>query len=327
MTRRKIPAFFRKDHRIGNSPDARGGYGKPFLKWVGGKTQLAEEILRTFPRELFDGRGMTYVEPFVGGGAILFRLLRERANVARAVVNDVNPALVATYRRVKNAPDALVAALAELEREYLALPETGEARREFFLARRSEFNAATAGVPAFELECAERVPALLIFLNRTCFNGLFRVNARGEFNVPFGKYKNPKICDEATIRADSALLRNTEILCGDFAKTLDYARGGNALFYLDPPYKPLSATSSFNAYAQGGFDDAEQTRLRDFCRELDARGAKFVLSNSDARDAAGTSFFDELYAGFNVRRVYASRMVNADSSKRGKLAEVLISNF
>lgn len=312
---------------MGNSLLHEIGVGKPFLKWVGGKGQLAEEILQTFPKDLFSGRGATYVEPFVGGGAILFRLLRERANIARAVVNDVNPALVATYRCVKNSPSELIAELSELERGYFALPESGEAQREFFLECRKEFNAANASVPALGSVAEIRVSALLIFLNRTCFNGLFRVNSRGEFNVPFGKYKRPKICDEATIRADSALLQNTEILCGDFAEALRFADGGNTIFYLDPPYKPISATSSFNSYALGGFDDAEQIRLRDFCREIHARGSKFALSNSDARDATGTPFFDELYAGFRIRRVAASRMINADSSKRGKLNEVLISNF
>lgn len=265
---------------------------------------------------------MTYVEPFAGGGAVLFRLLREREDVARAVVCDVNPALMAAYICVRDETEKLIAELAGIEREFFSLPSSGDARREFFLARRNEFNALIRERRLGGI----RVPALLIFLNRTCFNGLFRVNARGEFNVPFGKYKNPKICAAETLRADSELLSRAEILCGDFEETLRYA-GENTLYYLDPPYKPLSETSNFNAYAKGGFDDAAQIRLRDFCRELDARGAKWVLSNSDARSAAGTSFFESLYAGFRVRRVLASRMVNADPAKRGKLTEVLISNF
>lgn len=283
-----------------------------------------EEIFGAFPQDFLCREDLTYVEPFVGGGAVLFRLLRERANIRRAVLNDVNPALVSAYVCVRDNPNGLVAELAELEREYFALPESVERRRDFFLSRRAEFNALSGATKNQEYEV--RVPALLIFLNRTCFNGLFRVNSRGEFNVPFGKYKRPKICDAETIFADSALLQKTEILCGDFAETLRYA-DGNALFYLDPPYKPLSATSSFNAYAQGGFDDAEQIRLRDFCQTLHARSAKWVLSNSDAPDGNGASFFDSLYSDFNIRRVLASRMVNADASKRGKLSEVLISNF
>lgn len=295
------------------------------MKWVGGKTQLLDEIFSAFPPRKFSAGNeipMTYVEPFAGGGAVLFRLLREREDVARAVVCDVNPALMAAYICVRDETEKLIAELAGIEREFFSLPSSGDARREFFLARRNEFNALIRERRLGGI----RVPALLIFLNRTCFNGLFRVNARGEFNVPFGKYKNPKICAAETLRADSELLSRAEILCGDFEETLRYA-GENTLYYLDPPYKPLSETSNFNAYAKGGFDDAAQIRLRDFCRELDARGAKWVLSNSDARSAAGTSFFESLYAGFRVRRVLASRMVNADPAKRGKLTEVLISNF
>lgn len=267
---------------------------------------------------------MTYVEPFVGGGAVLFALLRERVRFARIVISDLNPALAAAYRRVRDDTESLVHALSEIEREFFSLPaEDGKARKDYFLARRAEFNALRRAGGNADL----RVSALLIFLNRTCFNGLFRVNANGDFNVPFGRYKRPKICDAGTLRAAGALLRNAEILCGDFSETLDCARGGNALFYLDPPYKPISATSSFSAYAQGGFGDAEQKRLRAFCGEIHSRGAKFVLSNSDARDAAGTSYFEKLYAGFRIRRVLASRAVNADPAKRGCVPELLISNF
>ncbi|MCR5183619.1 MAG: DNA adenine methylase [Opitutales bacterium] len=298
--------------------------GKPFLKWVGGKSQLLEEIFKSFPNKIFHSQKSTYVEPFVGGGSVLFKILREQQNIRRAVLNDINPALISTYICVRDNPGALLEELSKLERDYFALPESGNSRRDFFLSRRAEFNTLTTSQKNSKQEI--RVPALLIFLNRTCFNGLFRVNSRGEFNVPFGKYKNPKICDPETIFANSALLQKTEILCGDFDKTLQYA-DGNALFYLDPPYKALSPTSSFNAYAQGGFDDNAQIRLRDFCRTLHERGAKWVLSNSDAPDGNGAPFFDKIYAGFRIRRVFASRMINADPAKRGKLAEVLISNF
>lgn len=287
-----------------------------------------DEIFSAFPREISREKGWTYVEPFVGGGAVLFRVLRAFPNLSRAVVCDINPALAETYRCVKNRARELVDELSALEREFFALPETGDARREFFIERRAEFNALSAQScgNAAAREPDVRIPALLIFLNRTCFNGLYRVNSRGEFNVPFGKYRKPKICDEETLFADSELLRNTEIFCGDFEKTLKYANGGKALFYLDPPYKPVSATSAFTSYAKENFGDAEQERLREFCGKLHARGARFVLSNSDARDAAGTSYFEKLYAGFDFRRVLATRAVNADPAKRGRLSEMLISN-
>lgn len=296
------------------------------MKWAGGKSQLAEEIFRAFPQTIFQNEKLTFVEPFVGGGAILFRILSSGIKVARSVINDINPALSETYRCVRDNAEKLVGELTELQTAYFSLPQEGEARREFFLARRAEFNALTVSSNGNVGRDEIRVPALMVFLNRTCFNGLFRVNAHGEFNVPFGKYKNPKICDAETLRSDSRLLQSTEILCGDFEETLKFA-DGNAIFYLDPPYKPISETSSFNAYAQGGFDDAEQVRLRNFCGKLHERGARWVLSNSDACDATGTPFFDKLYAGFNIRRVLASRMVNANPAKRGKLSEVLISNF
>lgn len=300
------------------------GEGKPFLKWVGGKSQLSNEIFSTFSEELLCAKNLTYVEPFVGGGAVLFRMLRERPNITKAVINDINPALIASYLCVRDNPQALIAELSELERCFLNLSPEGDSRREFFLERRKEFNELLGIQRAGGSFSKERLSALLIFLNRTCFNGLFRVNSRGDFNVPFGKYKNPKICDTETLLADSKLLQQTEILCGDFSETLQYANE-NSIFYLDPPYKPISATSNFNSYAQGGFDDSEQIRLRDFCRALKTCGAKWVLSNSDARDESGESFFDDLYVDFRIRRVWASRMVNADASKRGKLSEVLIS--
>lgn len=171
------------------------------------------------------------------------------------------------------------------------------------------------------------IAALFIFLNRTCFNGLYRVNSKGKFNVPHGRYANPKICDTETIRADSLILQKVEILCGDFAETITYATP-NAFFYFDPPYKPLSKTSSFNSYAKEEFDDNEQIRLRDFCHQISANKANFILSNSDVRDKDENNiFFDELYHAYNIRRVMATRMVNANPEKRGKLSELMISNI
>ena len=179
------------------------------------------------------------------------------------------------------------------------------------------------------------IAALFIFLNRTCFNGLYRVNSKGKFNVPHGRYANPKICDEETILADSQILQKVEILCGDFAETIAYATP-NTLFYFDPPYKPLSKTSSFNSYAkeefddneQEEFDDNEQIRLRDFCHQVSAHKANFILSNSDVKGKdENDNFFDEIYHAYNIRRVMATRMVNANPNKRGKLTELLIRNY
>ncbi len=285
---------------------------KPFVKWVGGKTQLLPEIISMFPTNI-----STYVEPFVGGGAVLFWVLKNCPNIKRVVINDMNERLINLYRVVKKNPEKLIKMLRNLEDIYLPLNE--EKRKDFYLKCRCRFNEKITDI----IEQS----ALFIFLNRTCFNGLYRENSKGEFNVPHGKYSRPLICDESTILEDSRLLQKVEILNGDFAGTKKYA-GKNTLFYLDPPYKPLSETSSFNSYLKESFDDAEQVRLRDFCNEISRKGARFILSNSDPKGKNSEDvFFDELYANFQIKRVFASRMVNANPTKRGKLTELMIVNF
>lgn len=229
---------------------------RPFVKWVGGKTQLLDDIKKTLPRDLSRRNEMTYVEPFVGGGAVLFWILQEYPNITRAVINDINAELICTYRVIKYDVENLILELSRLQNEYLPLNEVD--RKKYFLAQRERFNDRETS----EVEIA----ALFIFLNRTCFNGLYRVNSKGKFNVPHGRYANPKICDKETLRADSAVLQRVEILCGDFAQTSKYAHD-NVLFYFDPPYRPLTDTSAFTSYAKEGFDDAEQIRLRDFCNK------------------------------------------------------------
>lgn len=290
---------------------------KPFVKWAGGKTQLLEDIRRSLPADLARRRGVVYVEPFVGGGAVLFWILQQFPHIERAVINDINPHLMTTYRMVREQPEELIARLRTLQDEYLPLDEPE--RKAYYLRQRDCYNAS----PLPDVETA----ALFIFLNRTCFNGLYRVNSRGSFNVPHGRYAHPKICDEGTILSDSRLLQKVEIRCGDFAGTLPYA-SPDALFYFDPPYKPLSKTSSFNAYAKEDFDDNEQLRLRDFCHQVAARGASFMLSNSDAKGRDGNiGFFDEIYKAYHISRVLASRMVNSNPDKRGKLTELLVRNY
>ena len=253
----------------------------------------------------------------MGGGAVLFWMLQHFPNIRRAVINDINPHLITTYRVVKEQPGELVKQLKGVQDEYLPLKE--EDRKEYYLGKRDVYNESS-------LPDVERA-ALFIFLNRTCFNGLYRVNSKGKFNVPHGRYTNPKICDEETILADSRILQKVEILCGDFAETIAYATP-NTLFYFDPPYKPLSKTSSFNSYAKEEFDDSEQIRLRDFCHQVSAHKANFILSNSDVKGKdENDNFFDEIYHAYNIRRVMATRMVNANPDKRGKLSELLIRNY
>lgn len=289
---------------------------RPFIKWVGGKTQLLDDIKNSLPHDFSQRDGVTYVESFVGGGAVLFWILQEYPNITKAIINDINEELICTYRVIKNDVENLIVELARLQAEYLSLDETF--RKEYYLAQRERFN----GKCNSELETA----ALFIFLNRTCFNGLYRVNSKGMFNVPHGRYSNPKICDEETLRADSAVLQRVEILCGDFAQTGIYA-GDNVLYYFDPPYRPLTETSAFTSYAKDGFDDAEQLRLRDFCVQITTRKSLFVASNSDPQNVdAGDDFFDHLYKSFFIKRVSAVRMINSKGNGRGAISEIMITN-
>lgn len=289
---------------------------RPFVKWAGGKSKLLDDIRHTLPPDLSQREGLTYIEPFVGGGAVLFWILQAYPNITRAVINDVNAALVCTYRVVKSEVEPLIAELARLQSEYLPLDT--EARKAYFYARRDSYNQGG--------HSDVMTAALFIFLNRTCFNGLYRVNARGRFNVPHGRYARPLICDADTLRADSAVLQRVEILCGDFSQTGAYARPG-VLYYLDPPYRPLTATAAFTAYAEGGFDDAEQVRLRDFCSRIAAAHAWFVASNSDPHNVnAHDDFFDSLYRMFRIRRVSAARMISAQGTGRAPVSELMISN-
>lgn len=280
---------------------------KPFIKWVGGKTQLIDSIEKTLPKDFGSQRNLTYIEPFVGGGAILFWILQKYPNIKKAVINDINPDLTIAYKTIKENPQELIMKLRFIQEEYLPLTE--ENRKEYFLEKRDRFNTKS-------LDPVEN-SVLFIFLNRTCFNGLYRVNSKGSFNVPFGKYANPKICDEQTILADSELLQKVEILTGDFEETLQLA-GEKSFFYFDPPYKPLSETSSFNSYSKEDFNDTEQIRLGNFCKQIDLLGHNFILSNSDVKGKnPHDNFFDDLYNQFDIKRVYATRMVNTNAEYLG----------
>lgn len=290
---------------------------KPFVKWVGGKTQLLEQIDNLLPRDFMRCHDIVYVEPFVGGGAVLYWLLQKYGNIRKAVINDINKELITTYKIVKERPEQLVSILQTMQDEYMSLPSEGQ--KEYYLHKRAAFNSKGSDDTT--------LAALFIFLNKTCFNGLYRVNSKGAFNVPHGRYANPKICDAATIYSDSELLQRVEIICGDFSQTEKYS-GYKTLFYFDPPYKPLSKTSSFTSYAENRFDDDEQIRLRDFCTRISRGGSRFILSNSDTGNTdEGEPFFDTIYKIYDIQRVWASRMINSVGDRRGKLSELMISNF
>lgn len=293
-------------------------HAKPFLKWAGGKTQLLKDIRLLLPPDLhlapFD-----YVEPFVGSGAVLFWMLNHFPNIRKAIINDVNADLVNAYRAIACSPEDLIKLLAQMQAEYTALAGNKEATQDYYYDKRSQFNLRKSTM----LEQA----ALFIFLNRTCFNGLYRVNRNNQFNVPMGSHKKPKICDADNLRAVSRALQKVEIRCGDFTEN-QIGTCRPAFFYFDPPYKPLSQSSSFAAYARDGFNDKQQIRLHDFCAELDQLGYRWMLSNSDVRGhVAESEFFDTLYAGFHISRVKATRRINSNPLKRGELNELLITNY
>ena len=290
---------------------------KPFLKWAGGKTQLLPAIQSALPKELCV-KPFTYVEPFVGSGAVFFSFLRSFPNISKAVINDINKDLTDTYLTIKHHPDDLVVELKKIEKEYQSL-DTAIKQKELFLHNRTLFNTRE--------NSTINQSALMIFLNRTCFNGLYRVNAKNGFNVPFGKYTNPKICDEENIYNVSAALQNVTILNGDYAAALANV-DADTFVYIDPPYKPLSQTASFNAYAKDVFDDGEQQRLKQLCDVLHEKGISWLVSNSDPKNTDPQNhFFENLYRDYHISRVRAKRMINSNASKRGEIYELLIHNY
>lgn len=291
---------------------------KPFLKWAGGKTQLINDIEKSIPRQFLNNE-FTYIEPFVGSGAVLFWMLSNFPNLKKAVINDINADLINTYKTIASNPKELISILDILQNEFHALDGKEDEKKLYYYSKRELYNTRNSSQTDHS--------ALFIFLNRTCFNGLYRVNRKNEFNVPIGSYKKPTICDRENISAVNEALKKVEILCGDFEQTLPYATE-NTLFYFDPPYKPLSETSSFNSYAKDEFNDCEQIRLRDFCAKLGVLNHTWILSNSDVKGKkANDNFFDELYADYNIQRVNAKRSINANPEKRGTLTELLITNI
>lgn len=266
----------------------------PIVKWVGGKRQLLSELLKNMPQTF--GR---YFEPFLGGGALFFELQPQEGYIA-----DSNEELINLYLVVRDNVNDLILDL-----------NKHEISKEYFLAirnvdRTSEYKNYS------NVERASR----FIYLNRTCFNGMYRVNSQGFFNVPYGNYKNPRIIDKNNLYNCSELLKNTEIKCTDFSTVLEKVKSGDFV-YFDPPYVPLNETSSFTSYTKFGFDIDMQFLLRDVCDELHSKKVKFMVSNSD------TSLVNELYSKYNIQKVYASRMINANAAGRGKISEVLIKNY
>lgn len=292
---------------------------KPFLKWAGGKSQLLSEIEKYYP---FKNEKITkYAEPFVGGGAVLFDIL-SKYELKSVYISDINAELINTYYVIRDNIEALIDILMAMQNEFI--PMNTDDRKEYYLAKRKLFNELKVnGNRNANIEKA----ALMIFLNRTCFNGLFRVNRKGLFNVPMGSYKNPMICDEENLRVISKKLKNVTIVCGDYRESASFI-DDNTFAYFDPPYRPITDTASFTSYTENSFDDAEQIKLAKFINNMSEKGAKLVISNSDPKNSnADDNFFDNIYSSQKIKRVEATRMINCDSTARGKIKELLISNF
>jgi DNA adenine methylase len=299
---------------------------KPFIKWAGGKGRLLEQIDAFFPQELKNGSIQNYVEPFLGGGAVFFSV-SEKYQIKNAYLSDLNRDLILTYKVIQKKAALLLDILHQYQTRYDTSAETQ--RYESFFDLRGHFNEQRLKINYrhFSENWLTRA-AQFIFLNKTCYNGLFRLNAEGEFNVPPGKYKKPVIFDERTILTASAVLQNAEIVFADYSQCYPKV-DASSFVYFDPPYRPITRTSYFTAYTGAEFGDKQQIELARFFRRLDTeKGAKLMLSNSDPANAnPNDTFFEEAYSGYNISRVSASRAVNCNGAKRGKINELLIINY
>lgn len=292
---------------------------KPFLKWAGGKGQLLKEIEKYYPFE--SGKITKYAEPFVGGGAVLFDIL-SKYDLKEVYISDINAELINTYKIIRDNVNELVALLKRYQAEFI--PLNTDKRRTYYNKKRERFNNLKVNDDADEnIEKA----ALMIFLNKTCFNGLYRVNKKGLFNVPMGSYRNPLICDGNNLRAVSEKLQRVTIVCRDYRESADFI-DENTFVYFDPPYRPITDTASFTAYTENLFNDDAQIELAQFVNDMDKKGAKIVISNSDPKNSnTDDDFFDNIYSAHKIKRVEATRMINCNSEARGKIKELIISNF
>ena len=292
---------------------------KPFIKWVGGKGQLLSEINKLYPVEL--GKNINkYAEIFLGGGAVLFDIL-SKYKLDEVYISDKNLELINTYKSIRDNVDILIKSLKEMEEQYI--PLNNEDRKIYYYEKREEYNSLKINSEVNNIEKA----ILFIFLNKTCFNGLYRVNKKGKFNVPMGAYKKPKICDEENLKNVSLTLRNVKIVYADYRESEKFI-DDKTFVYIDPPYRPLNITSSFTSYTENDFNDKEQIELAEYINVLNKKGAKIAISNSDPKNNdIDDNFFDKLYKNYNINRVKATRMLNSNASLRGAINELLITNY
>lgn len=295
---------------------------KPVLKWAGGKGQLLDQIKQKLPLKLKMGGIKRYIEPFVGGGAVFFDIYNNY-QIQEAFLFDINPELVILYNVIKRDVESLILELNKIQTEYRLTEDT----KAYYYARRDEYNSLDKNIDAnvYRISFVRRA-SLTLFLNRTCFNGLFRVNSKNQFNVPMGKYTNPRILDEDNLRNVSDALQIATIMQCDFARAAEFVTPDTFIYY-DPPYRPICETSSFNSYAVGDFDDGEQIRLKNIFDKCHDAGALQMLSNSDPTNYTDDPFFDDLYRDYNINRILAKRMINAKADGRGEIHELLITNY
>lgn len=288
----------------------------PF-KWAGGKKKVLPYIQPHYP---FNEEINKYVEPFVGGGAVLFDILNNY-NLKEIYIADTNKELINAYKVIKKCPNELIAQLTKIENDYI--PYTKNIRRDIYNHIRTQYNRLKK---SYNSGPDIILAAYFIFLNKTCFNGLYRVNKNDEFNVPMGDYKNPKICDEDNILAVSKKLQNVIIENIDYQDTLKYI-DEDTFVYLDPPYRPLTKTSDFTSYTKDSFNDEDQIKLAKYINKIDAFGGMFLLSNSDPKNIdINDNFFDDLYSNYSIKRIEVGRAINSKGDKRGKVSELLIHN-
>ena len=297
---------------------------KPFLKWAGGKTQLLDDIINNLPKDL-NSNFNKYFEPFVGGGAVFFRLISE-FDFDAVYLGDTNGDLIVTYNIIQNNHEKLIDELKLLSKEYLEAND----KKGMFEKKREKFNKIHCTDSKIPKKNHLEIASKMIFLNKTCFNGLYRVNKKGEFNVPFAHPKKPLICDEENIINVHNVLseNNVTIKCQDYSKWRNLI-DRKSFVYFDPPYRPINGKKSFEGYSKSAFNDANQEELAEFCDSI-CKDAKFLLSNSDPKENNGDMYFEDLYCkkyNFNTKSVYAKRFINSNAKKRGPISELLVSNY
>ena len=299
------------------SQEERENLAKPFLKWAGGKSQLLYEIRKYYP---FNEEINKYCEPFVGAGAVLFDVLNN-FDLKEVYISDINKEAMNLYKVIRDDVDNLIEILDGFQKEYQDLNH--EQRKIIYYRNREEFNLLKLSKNSNNL----RKAALFIFLNKTGFNGLYRENISGEFNVPIGSYKNPKILDKENLINVNRKIQNVQIVHGDYKESESFI-DANTFVYFDPPYRPIKPTSNFTAYSKDSFNDDDQIELAEFFKKMDQKSAHLLLSNSDPKNhAPEDNFFDDLYKDFNINRVMALRTINSNKNNRGQIYEVLINNY